>query len=196
VDQFSLSVAGKPAGWAIVEPATLSLFPDAEGTAKVRFQPPKMWDSTAGRVQFSIRAQSKAASGVAASQDGMLEIAPFASATAKPVPRTSRGSASADHRLVIENTGNAPLRATVEGSDPDELLAISVDRPMLVVQPGKWGGAGPGRAAHPADRGCPHPKLLNGFLLATQGHNLIALRARWTAHLGNVDASYRNMLSL
>ena len=137
VDQFTLSVAGKPAGWAIVEPATLSLFPDAEGTAKVRFQPPKMWDSTAGRVQFSIRAQSKAAPGVFASQDGMLEIAPFASATAKLVPRTSRGSASADHRLVIENAGNAPLRATVEGSDPDELLAISVDRPMLVVQPGK-----------------------------------------------------------
>ena len=75
VDQFSLSVAGKPAGWAIVEPATLSLFPDAEGTAKVRFQPPKTSDSTAGRVQFSIRAQSKAAPGVVASQDGMLEIA-------------------------------------------------------------------------------------------------------------------------
>src|SRR5438445_8764975 len=137
VDQFTLSVAGKPAGWAIIEPATLSLFPDAEATANVRFQPPKTWDSTAGRVQFSIRAQSKAAASAAASQDGMLEIGPFASATAKLVPRTSRGSASADHRLVIENAGNAPLRATVEGSDPDELLAISVDRPMLVVQPGK-----------------------------------------------------------
>ena len=95
VDQFTLSVAGKPAGWAIIEPATLSLFPDAEGTAKVRFQPPKTWDSTAGRVQFSIRAQSKAAASAAASQDGMLEIGPFASATAKLVPRTSRGSASA-----------------------------------------------------------------------------------------------------
>src|SRR5256714_6854696 len=137
VDQFTLTVGGRPASWAIVEPATLSLFPDAEGTAKVRFQPPKTWDSTAGRVQFSIRAQSKAAASVAGSQDGMLEIGPFASATAKLVPRTSRGSASADHRLVIENAGNAPLRATVEGSDPDDLLAIRLDRPMLVVQPGK-----------------------------------------------------------
>src|SRR5205814_9953276 len=102
--------------------------PDAEVTAKVRFQPPKRWDSTAGRVQFSIRAQSKAAAGVAASQEVMLEIAPFSSATAKLVPRTSRGSTSADHRLVIENAGNAPLRATVEPIPMNCWRSASTDR--------------------------------------------------------------------
>src|SRR5205807_7539102 len=105
--------------------------------ATVRFRPPRSPEAKAGPTPFSIQAQSKAAPGVSASQDGILEVRPFSSASATLVPRTSRGTTLANYRLVLENSGNAPLRATLEGSDPDELLAITLDRPVAVVEPGQ-----------------------------------------------------------
>ena len=35
VDQYDIQVVGEPSRWTIVEPTTLSLFPDAEGVARV-----------------------------------------------------------------------------------------------------------------------------------------------------------------
>jgi hypothetical protein len=139
VDQFTVSIVGEGASWSVAEPAMLALFPDAEATSMIRFRPPKSSDVPAGRMTFAIRVQSKATPGVETVQNGMLDVLDFSSAAARLLPRTSRGSTTANYRLVLENLGNAPLRVNLEGSDPDELLTIKVDPPIIAVQPGKSG---------------------------------------------------------
>ncbi len=137
VDQYDIQVVGEPSRWTIAEPTMLSLFPDAEGIAKVRFRPARTADVAAGRKPFSIMVQSKASPSVSAYQDGAVEVAPFQEATLSIVPRTSRGGESASHRIAVENHGNTPLRATLEASDVDELLAFQFETPALTVAPGQ-----------------------------------------------------------
>ncbi len=58
VDEFRLSVLGDTAGWAQVEPYVLSLLPGAEGTAEIRFRPPRSSEIGARTVTFGLRAAS------------------------------------------------------------------------------------------------------------------------------------------
>jgi hypothetical protein len=137
VDQYDISVTGEPSRWTLAEPTALSLFPDADGLARIRFRPIRSPQLPAGRKPFSIIVQSKASPSISAHQDGAVELAPFTEATLAIVPRTSRGGASASHRVVVENRGNVPLQATLEAIDVDELLGFRFDNPMVSVPPGQ-----------------------------------------------------------
>ena len=55
VDQFTIDILGDPAGFAAAEPATLSLFPGAEGTATVFFRPPRAAETPTGELPFGVR---------------------------------------------------------------------------------------------------------------------------------------------
>ena len=137
VDQYDIQVVGEPSRWTITEPSTLSLFPDAEGVARVRFRPVRSADVAAGRKPFSIAVQSKASANISAYQDGTIDVAPFHEAALAIVPRTARGGESASYRITVENHGNVPLQATLEGIDTDELLTFRFDPPELLVAPGQ-----------------------------------------------------------
>jgi len=137
VDQYEIQVVGEPSRWAIVEPTTLSLFPDAEGVAKVRFRPARSPGVASGSKPFSIAVQSKASPNIAAYRDGSIEVALYQEATLSIVPRTSRGGESVSHRVTVENHGNAPLRATLEASDVDELLNFQFEPLALAVAAGQ-----------------------------------------------------------
>ena len=137
VDQYEIQVVGEPSRWAIVEPTTLSLFPDAEGVARVRFRPARSSGVASGSKPFSIAVQSKASPNIAAYQDGSIEVALYQEASLSIVPRTSRGGESVSHRVTVENHGNAPLRATLEASDVDELLTFQFEPLALTVAAGQ-----------------------------------------------------------
>ena len=137
VDQYEIKVVGEPSRWTLAEPPTLSLFPDGEGEAKIRFRPVRSPEEPAGRKPFSIVVQSKASASVSAYQDGAVDVAPFQQPTLAIVPRTSRGGTSASHRITVENQGNAPLQASLEGIDPDDLLTFNFDKPTVLVAPGE-----------------------------------------------------------
>jgi len=116
VDQYEIQVVGEPSRWTIVEPTTLSLFPDAEGVARVRFRPARSSGVASGSKQFSIAVQSKASPNIAAFQDGSIDVALYQEASLSIVPRTSRGGESVSHRVTVENHGNAPLRVVANPS--------------------------------------------------------------------------------
>jgi hypothetical protein len=137
VDQYDIQVVGEPSRWTIVEPTTLSLFPDAEGVARVRFRPARSSGVAFGSKPFSIAVQSKASPNIAAFQDGSIEVALYQEASLSIVPRTSRGGESVSHRVTVENHGNAPLRATLEASDVDELLNFQFEPLALAVAAGQ-----------------------------------------------------------
>ncbi len=136
VDEFALDVLGDAAGWAVVEPASISLFPGAEGTARAVFSPPRAAGTPAGIVPFGLRARSREDPAGSAVEEGTVEIGTFQDPYAELVPRTSRGSRSGSHDVAVDNRGNARLSAELEATDADRHLRFDVKPPAVVVDPG------------------------------------------------------------
>ena len=136
VDELVLDVLGDAAGWAVVEPGSVSLFPGAEGTAKAVFSPPRAATTPAGVVPFGLRARSREDPAGSAVEEGTVEVGAFQEPYAELVPRTSRGSSSGSHDLAVDNRGNARLSAELEATDADRQLRFDVKPPAVVVDPG------------------------------------------------------------
>ncbi len=136
VDEFTLEVVGDSAGWASVDPPTVSLFPGAEGAARILFRPPRVASTPAGLIPFGLRARSREDPAGSVTEEGAVEVGAFVEPYAELVPRTSRGSRSAAHELALDNRGNVRLNAQVDGSDADRLLSFDVNPPGMVVEPG------------------------------------------------------------
>jgi hypothetical protein len=77
VDQYEIVVVGEPRQWTIIEPNLLSLFPDKEGVATVRFSPPRSSEVRAGRKPFDIVVQSKASPDIWRTRKEPSRSAPF-----------------------------------------------------------------------------------------------------------------------
>ena len=137
VDQYEIQVTGEPAAWTVAEPSTLSLFPDKEGVATIRFRPPRSVDVSAGRKPFAIKVQSKASPEISTRQEGVIDVAAIQEAGLAITPHTARGGTSATYRLLLQNKGNAPIQVTLDASDPDELLTFEFDRPSLTLGRGE-----------------------------------------------------------
>lgn len=141
VDEFVLDVLGDAAGWAVVDPPTLSLFPGAEGAAKAVFSPPRVASTPSGVVPFGLRARSHEDPAGSAVEEGTIDVGAFQEPYAELVPRTSRGSRSGSHDLAVDNRGNTRLSAEIEATDADRLLRFDVNPPAVVVDPGMAGFA-------------------------------------------------------
>jgi hypothetical protein len=136
VDQFTFEVLGDAQPWSAVEPATLSLFPGAEETARITFSPPRSPQVPAGQMPFAVRVVSKEDPAGSVVEEGTLGIAPFSDVFAELAPRMSRGSLRATHDLAIDNRGNTPLDATLSASDPDRLLNFDLRPPRISADAG------------------------------------------------------------
>lgn len=136
VDQFTFEVLGDAARWASVEPATLSLFPEAEGTARVSFRPPRSPEAIATIYPFGVRVASHEYPQGTIVEEGQLEVLPFTELFAELIPRTSHGRSSARHSLAIDNRGNHLARLTLSATDPDNLLRFDFRPSSLESQPG------------------------------------------------------------
>jgi hypothetical protein len=141
VDEFTLDVLGDSAGWASVEPPSISLFPGADGTAKATFRPPRLATTPAGAVPFGLRAHSREDPAGSSVEEGTVQVGSFQSPFAELVPRTSRGSRGGSHDLAVDNRGNARLSAEIEATDADRNLRFDVKPPAVVVDPGMAGFA-------------------------------------------------------
>ena len=136
VDQFTIDVLGDASAWATADPPVLSLFPATEETTTVRFAPPRSALIAAGPVAFGIRASSHEDPAGSAVEEGTVTVGAFQDTVAELLPRTSRGSRSATHEVAVDNRGNERLNASLEPSDPDQLLAFDVKPPGMVIEPG------------------------------------------------------------
>ncbi len=136
VDKFVLGLEGSPAGWSVIEPATLPMFPSSEGTASLTFRPPRSWQVPAGPTRFRLRVSSSAQPGTFTMADGVVVVGAFSSLSGRVVPQTSRHSGGAEHRVMVENAGNQPVSLTFDARDPDEVLHLGIDPTFVTVDPG------------------------------------------------------------
>jgi hypothetical protein len=141
VDQFTIEVLGDGGAWATPDPPTLSLFPGAEGAARITFRPPRAPSTTAGRVRFGVMVRSREDPEGSVVEEGTLDVAPFLAPSAELIPRTSHGGRGGRHDLAIDNRGNTRLEAALDGIDPDRQVRFDFEPPNLAVEPGVAGFA-------------------------------------------------------
>ena len=147
VDQFTCEVIGEAANWAVVEPASVSLFPGTEEQVTVRFRPPRDHHILAGPIDFGVKVTPQEDATGTTVEEGVIEIRPFVDTTAELLPRTARGRRRTTHELALDNRGNATVNARLIAADADEMLLFSIDPPSLSAAPGHAGFAKVGVAA-------------------------------------------------
>jgi hypothetical protein len=136
VDQFTFEALGDAAPWTTFEPSSVSLFPDAEGTTRIRFRPPRAADIAAGPCAVGVRISSKEDPRSAIVEELTVEVGRLADTFAELIPRTGRGARRATYHLAIDNRGNSRLNANLSASDPDDRLGFSFDPPSVLAEPG------------------------------------------------------------
>ena len=137
VDQFTLTVLGQPAAWTTVVPATLSLFPSADGVIELHFAPPRAPGVGSGSTPFGVRVVGSEDPDDPVVEEGDVNLLPFVDVTAKITPRTSETKRKAKHEIVLDNKGNTPVAVTLSVSDPDEQLAFGLHESRVTVEAGQ-----------------------------------------------------------
>lgn len=136
VDQFTLEVLGDSAAWAIVEPASIPLFPGAEATAQIRFKPPKSPSVLARAVPFAVRVKSREDARASLVEEGTVTVGPFNDTFAELIPRTAKGRSRARAQLALDNRGNVLINARLTAADPDRKLNLTPTPSALTAEPG------------------------------------------------------------
>jgi hypothetical protein len=137
VERFDLAIVGPLTQWSSVEPASLSLFPGQEDSARVVFAPPRASHPNAGTYPYGVRVIPAANPGGAVVEEGRVTIGPFTEAAATVVPATSRGSRGGRHEIGVQNRGNAPMDVAVSATDPDRLITFAVQPDRAQIGPGE-----------------------------------------------------------
>jgi hypothetical protein len=135
VDEIRIDVLGDAASWAVVEPATLSLFPETSGTVAVTFHVPDGSDTMPGPTPFALKAVCREDPSGTSVEEGELVVAAFSEASMLVSPQITRGSKRAHAEVVLENRGNSPVELEVAGQADD--AAIRIEPSTVVVEPGE-----------------------------------------------------------
>jgi hypothetical protein len=137
VDEFLIELKGDAAEWAVVEPASLRLFPGDEEVARIRLRPPRSPRVRTGQTAFRVRVRpSKAEGDKAKEEQGTITVGEFAALEATIAPQTSEAVEAAEHTLMVHNQGNARAEVELKAVDPDERLVLEVEPASHVIEPG------------------------------------------------------------
>jgi hypothetical protein len=135
VDQFTLQVLGAAAAWSMVEPPETSLFPGADGEARIHLKLPTGSSAPAGPLPVGVMIRS-AADGGTTVEETVITVLPAVVVISRLVPRRSKGSSGGRHRVMLRNTGNVGTTITLNASDPDEVLSMRVSPKTVTIPPG------------------------------------------------------------
>ncbi|MBB5959285.1 type II secretory pathway pseudopilin PulG [Saccharothrix tamanrassetensis] len=136
VDQFAVDVVGDAAGWAVAEPPSVNLVPQASAEVVVRFAPPRAAEVAAGPVHFGVRVTSREDPYGSVVEEGVVEVGSFTDLSAELVPSKVEAGRKGKYELAVDNVGNHPIGLRFTPGDPDDELDFKLDRTELVLAPG------------------------------------------------------------
>ncbi|MFB7590062.1 peptidoglycan-binding protein [Streptomyces sp. NPDC056169] len=137
VEEYRLSIVGKPSGWSRVEPDVLRLYPGSEGTAEISFAPPRSSDVEAGPVAYGIRVDPRENTGARDVLEGRLTVTPFTETRAELLPPALIGRFRGRARIAVDNLGNTPLTASLVARDEANRLTFDVRPNAVQIAPGR-----------------------------------------------------------
>lgn len=135
VDRYAFQVLGDAARWTRVDPPTVNLVPDAQGTARVTFTPPRSPQVVAGLRPFRLVATSHEDPRASAYADGTVNVGPFHDVTTALQPQIVEGR-SGVYQVGLANRGNVPATVRLDADDAQAALALRVAPPTVSVPPG------------------------------------------------------------
>ena len=148
-DIFKLGQAGLPEGWVTSLTPALRLNAGEETTAFLVVQPPRLPDSRAGRLPFTILVASQEAPSQSASIDCTLTVAAFIEF------KSSLEAAQPDQNLpasvAVQNLSNMPVSFNVTWSSPEDSVIFEPVEPQQINVP-SGETASVEYTAHPARR--------------------------------------------
>ncbi len=134
VDQFKAAIEGLEDEWYTLPTAPLSLFPAAREIIRIPIRPPE--NGKAGDYPFRVIVTSTADLGLRSEVEAVVRISAsnqfdFDMTPKKVIGRKGR------YTLMIRNTGNADLSATLEASDDEERCRYHFDVEDVMLEPGR-----------------------------------------------------------
>lgn len=153
VEEFRLMPRGPAAAFASITPITLSVYPDDEQQAVVRFAPLRGPRSPAGVAPFEVVAHSAIHADVGDVARGRLTVRPFEDLSAVLTPEISRGRTPTRHQVSVTNGGNVSVNTQLAFRDQDAELTfeppggaamlrpgVTLDFPVWINGPRRWFG--------------------------------------------------------
>ncbi|MEW2434857.1 RICIN domain-containing protein [Streptomyces caniferus] len=137
VEEYRLRPVGDPAGWTRVEPEVLRLYPGAEGTAQITFEPPRTPDAVAGPTPFGIRVEPAEHPEIRDVVEGQVTVGPFTELRSELVPLTVQGRWRAKAAVAVDNLGNQPLTVSLSGRENGDALTVDAEPSSVQVAPGR-----------------------------------------------------------
>ncbi len=136
VEEFQLMPRGPAAAFAAITPTTLSIYPNDEQQAVMRFAPPRDPQSPAGAAPLDIMARSVIHTDVSDVARGQLTVTPFHELRAVLTPEISRGRTPARHQVSMTNGGNTPVDTQLAFRDQDGELTFKPPSGAATLRPG------------------------------------------------------------
>ncbi|MER7466654.1 peptidoglycan-binding domain-containing protein [Streptomyces sp. NPDC097981] len=137
VEEYRLSIVGDPAGWCRVEPGTLRLYPDSEGSAEISFAPPRTPDALAGPTAYGVRVEPREHPELRDVLEGRVTVAPFTELRAELVPPSLVSRFRGRAAVAVDNLGNTPLTASLTARDESGRLTFDMRPGSVQVAPGR-----------------------------------------------------------
>ncbi|MEU9979256.1 hypothetical protein [Streptomyces sp. NPDC051014] len=137
VDRFELDVLGEARDWIRIEPAEANVYPDQTVTVDLVFRPPRSADLAAGPVTFGIRVMSHEDIEGSVVEESTVTVGPFTEFGVKLVPTTRRSRTAGRFSAVVDNRGNAPLKAHLYATDADAKVTFAFKHEEVEVAHGK-----------------------------------------------------------
>lgn len=134
---FHVAVEGPAAGWATVEPATLTLAPAEEAAAWVCFRPPRSPETRPGDVPFSVVVQSGADGEVETVKEGVVRVGTFSSLAASFIGEPSVRARWMELAVAVRNAGNRTVTVGVETEAAHPKVRFEVDPGQVELAPGE-----------------------------------------------------------
>ncbi|MBA3955368.1 MAG: hypothetical protein H0X58_01725 [Acidimicrobiia bacterium] len=119
--ELRFKLTGEAAAWSWVTPGTLTVAGGDKGSVKAVFRAPRAPLPPAGPLPFGVEVTTPGSTEALLSVTGMLQVGAYSDVFASIDPAASSGSRSGRHTLLLENRGNAPMTARLEGGSDSDL---------------------------------------------------------------------------
>ncbi|MCU4186055.1 carboxypeptidase-like regulatory domain-containing protein [Acidiferrimicrobium sp. IK] len=134
IDGVTASLDGGYGLTVTVEPPLLALFPDQTGILTLTLTPDATYPAGPRRLEIELRSSVEPAASTVVEIAAEVAAAPRGTVTVLPPVRRARRRAR--YSVVLDNTGNTVLDASLAASDPDRALTARFAPPGLVVPAG------------------------------------------------------------
>ena len=135
ISGYSLRFLGADPSWITIADTEVSLFPDETRTITAELRVPH--GMIAGERRISVQVRELTPPESTHIEEIVLVVPESRSVVMRPDPMTAMAGRQARFGLLIDNTGNSPIRSRLTGTDPERQVRFVFVPPVLDLPPGE-----------------------------------------------------------